>query len=750
MLPSSFTKVISALSLAAFILIASVGYMVIDNVNSKLLDSREQQFYIESKSRGDSLVSYIENLTHNFASYARLPSFKSIRFYSLTLNDLAVEENTRQLELFFLDLLKNSEYLKSIQYINNDGRVVFEIADSSILSNKSVIVDKAVFNHLLGHEMQPGWTHIDLAPNIEDEPVILRWWIPVYPSQSHRSGFLVFNVKSSLLQNKLEEISEPGQTYVLIRKSEARIGYNKHILSSEVIPQEMLQKGIFWSYSRKLPFVDLDWSITIIGDRDVYIEEINALQSAINYGFIPAAVLILILLLYVFYKKIKADSHIHHLAYYDSLTGLINRHQFDSVLSATLDEAKEHGGSHALLYIDLDQFKVVNDTCGHAAGDKLLEQLSLHLKKAVRESDSLARLGGDEFALLLNNCAEDSAVRIANKILSNLSDFRFSWDEKYFTVGASIGIASIKGINDSSSHVMRRADLACYMAKELGRNRVHVYADEDKSLDDMHGEMQWVSKIKQGLDNNNFFLVVQAIKPLSEDSSNTMRYEILIRLNEKNTIIEPGAFIPAAERYSLMPEIDRWVIDKSFSFLKKLRTSPATWKNNFAFSINLSGHSLSDDRLLPYIIEKFDQYEIPHDSICFEITETAAISNLAVAMNFFKEIKTLGCRLALDDFGSGLCSFSYLKSIPVDFLKIDGSFISRMLDSSLDMAIVTSIKEISMATNSKVIAEFVSNSDTMHKLSELGIDYAQGYWISEPAPINSLLKLVDINSLHSA
>ena len=517
-------------------------------------------------------------------------------------------------------------------------------------------------------------------------------------------------------------------------------------LTSEPITNTLDLHNKEWIITDDLSLSGLNWKIHIIGNEETYTEGIDTTQSVINFGLIPASVLILIFMAYVYRKKIEADRRIHHLAYYDSLTGLVNRHQFDNTLNSALIETQEHDSHHALLYLDLDQFKIVNDTCGHLAGDKLLEELAAHLKHSVRESDMLARLGGDEFALLLNLCPEEKAIAIANTILSTVSDFRFIWKDKSFSIGVSIGVVFITNPDETASNILRKADLACYMAKELGRNRIHIYTDDDQNLEERHGEMQWVVRIKQALDDDLFFLVIQQILPLKEEFAHEQRYEVLIRLKENKSTIMPDAFIPAAERYGIMSDIDRWVVEKSFYFMNKLLNSPVEKNKDIVFSINISGATLGHKDFFLYIKDKLVQHKIPPESICFEITETAAISNLSIAMDFIQNIKELGCSLALDDFGSGLCSFSYLKTIPVDYLKIDGSFITRMLDNPLDMAIVMAIKEISLATKSKVIAEYVSSVEIKEKIQEIGIDYAQGFSIAEPAPINSLFKLVDVNS----
>lgn len=727
-------------------LLIVVAYMIYDETNQTLLKQQEQQFYAESISRIDAFKNHITNTTQMLKTYAQLPSFKSIRFYSLTLNQLAVEENIRQLELFFFDIQNRNKYLTGVRYIDNDGNEIFKVDKSTIYSNLGNISHNENVKHSLKQNLGPDSFHLDVIRDALGKPESLFWWLPVYVSSTKRSGYLVFEVDIHLISNEVIDISETGLTYVVIANELDDISKGHYQLISEPLPDNIDLDNKQWVVSSDLPFSGLNWKINVIGNQSVHTEGITTLQSEIKYGFVPACIIFLLFLFYVFRKKVEADKHIHHLAYYDSLTGLVNRHQFDNALNAALEEMREHNDNHALLYIDLDQFKVVNDTCGHVAGDKLLEELAAYLKHSVRESDMLARLGGDEFGLLLNICPEDMTISIANKLLAAISDFRFVWNDKSFSIGASIGVVFISDPDETSSNVLRKADLACYMAKELGRNRIHIYTDDDQSIGERHGEMQWVARLKSAIDNDLFFLVAQPIVPLTHNKIVHQRYEMLIRLKEQDMVIEPGAFIPAAERYGIMPEIDKWVIDKSFSFMAKLRHSPIEQYKNIVFSINVSGLSLGDKNFFPYIKDKFSQYDIPHEAICFEITETSAITNLTVAMDFIHSIKSMGCSLALDDFGSGLCSFSYLKSIPVDFLKIDGSFVSRMLDNALDMAIVVAIKEISIATGSKVIAEYVSSDEIKDKLQELGIDYAQGYGISEPLLMNKIFKLVDINA----
>ena len=742
-----YTKLIAYITVTGFLMITIAGYYVFYEMNASLLKQHEEQFRTESETRIQIFKEHIINITENFQAYSQLPSFKSIRFYSLTLNQLAVEENKRQLELFFFDIQRNNSYLEKIRFVDNDGNEIIKVDKNSIQYNLNNISQNTDVMHLLERNIKPDEIHIDAIRDVSGSPKSLVWWIPVYVSSSKRLGYLAFNVNVSLIEKEMKGSSDAGLNIVVITNDLDDFLKGDHQLISEPLPDGISLQDSTWVTSDELPLNSLNWKIHVIGNKALYLEGINTVQSVVNFGLIPASAFILLFLIFIYRKKLEADKHIHHLAYYDSLTGLVNRHQFDNTLSNALTETSEHDTQHALLYLDLDQFKVVNDTCGHLAGDKLLEELSVHLKRSVRDSDMLARLGGDEFALLLNACPEDKAINIANKMLSDVSDFHFVWKDKSFSIGASIGVVFIVEPDESASNILRKADLACYMAKELGRNRIHVYTEDDQYLEERHGEMQWVSRIKRALDKNDFFLVVQKILPLDDEVHASQRYEILIRLNDNNKTIPPDAFIPAAERYGIMPNIDRWVIENSFAFMEKLRNSPADVNKNIIFSINISGLTLGEKNFFLFIKEKLSHYNIPPESICFEITETAAISNLSIALEFMNNVKTLGCSLALDDFGSGLCSFSYLKSIPVDYLKIDGAFVTQILDNPLDMAIVIAIKQISLATGTKVIAEFVSSEEIKVKLKELGIDYAQGYSVAKPIAINQLYKFVDVNAL---
>ena len=431
----------------------------------------------------------------------------------------------------------------------------------------------------------------------------------------------------------------------------------------------------------------------------------------------------------------RADEQISFQASHDSLTGLVNRYEFERRAERMLSTILEDENEHALCYMDLDQFKVVNDTCGHAAGDEMLRQLGLLLQDTVRNRDTLARLGGDEFGVLMEHCSLDDANRVAISLQKAIQDYQFSWEEYSFRVGVSIGLVPITVSTTSHTELMKEADAACYMAKEKGRNRIHVYRSDDTEIAQRHGEMQWVTRLNQALNEDNFCLYAQLIEPL--DGSEEKHYELLIRMtDETGNIIPPGAFLPAAERYNLISQVDRWVITKAFDLLED---NPEFLKQIDACSINLSGQSLADMDFQQFVIDTFMDSDISPEKICFEITETAAITNLSAAKLFITKMKVLGCRFALDDFGSGLSSFGYLKNLEVDYLKIDGMFVRGIVDDPIDHAMVKSINEIGQVMGMKTIAEFVENEMIKGMLKEIGVNYAQGYGIEKPMPFDKLL-----------
>lgn len=423
-------------------------------------------------------------------------------------------------------------------------------------------------------------------------------------------------------------------------------------------------------------------------------------------------------------------------AYHDELTGLVNRREFNNRLERVLKTIKIEKTENALCYMDLDQFKVVNDTCGHIGGDELLKQLATLLQKNIRQRDTLARLGGDEFGVLMERCSMERAEGVARNLHQAISDFHFIWEGKTFNIGVSIGLVPVNSASESMTMVLKQADTACYAAKDAGRNRIHIYHDEDEELSLRHGEMQWVSKINQALEDNRFHLVYQSIVPLGNDVNKGEHYELLLRMtDEGNKIISPGSFLPAAERYNITPKLDRWVINTAFNWFAN---NPQHLNDLYQCSINISGLSLGNEDFLNFIVQQLDEYSIPANKICFEITETAAISKLTSATSFINILRKIGCKFALDDFGSGLSSFAYLKNLPVDYLKIDGVFVKDIVDDPIDLAMVRSINEIGHVMGKKTIAEFVENKEIFDKLKEIGVDYAQGYGIAKPKPMDEM------------
>ncbi|HLK70616.1 MAG TPA: EAL domain-containing protein [Steroidobacteraceae bacterium] len=423
-------------------------------------------------------------------------------------------------------------------------------------------------------------------------------------------------------------------------------------------------------------------------------------------------------------------------ASHDLLTGLVNRREFENRLERALKSAKARESSYALCYLDIDQFKIVNDTCGHSAGDALLGQVGALLKSKVRWRDTLSRLGGDEFGILLESCSLDEAMRMAETLREAVRAFRFSWEERVFRLGASIGVVPISADNEDVAAILSAADAACAAAKEQGRNRVHSFAENDIELMRRRREMQWAARINAALEEGRFELFRMPIQPLQKPESGA-HYELLLRMRDENgRIVAPDTFIAAAERYGITPNIDRWVIENALRWL----VSEADERERLALcSINLSGQSLGDDKFLSFVIDQFHRSGLDASKICFEITETAAVQSFSQANRFIQALRELGCKFALDDFGTGLSSFGYLKHFPVDFLKIDGSFVREILHDPIDREMVRSINEIGHLTGKQTIAEFAENAEIIQMLTNLGIDYAQGYGVAQP---QRLLKAV--------
>ncbi len=433
----------------------------------------------------------------------------------------------------------------------------------------------------------------------------------------------------------------------------------------------------------------------------------------------------------------RMAQQLSHQASHDALTGLINRREFEVQLRAALDSAREGNGTHALCYLDLDQFKIVNDTCGHVAGDEMLKQVAGRLRERVRRADTLARLGGDEFGVLFWNCPLDVAEKLADDLRSEILATRFSWHDRAFEIGSSIGLVPIEADSGTITDLLSAADSACYAAKDRGRNRIYVYQPDDMLLAQRHGEMQWVSRIARALDDDRLLLYVQPILSLN-DVQEDGGWEVMVRMRDENgEVVPPMAFIPAAERYHVMPSIDRCVISKSLELLAG--QAPAGLSSELRLNINISGQTLSEESFVEFVIGEVHRTGANPEALCFEITETSAIANLAYATRVIAVLGDLGIRFALDDFGSGLSSFGYLKNLNVNYLKIDGAFIRDIVDDPIDMAMVGSINHIGHTLGLKTIAEFVETPDILDAVRQLGVDYAQGYAVSRPLPIEEAI-----------
>ncbi len=431
-------------------------------------------------------------------------------------------------------------------------------------------------------------------------------------------------------------------------------------------------------------------------------------------------------------KERRLHRALHYQASHDALTGLINRREFENRLNAAVEDAKQDKEArHALLYLDLDQFKLVNDTCGHPAGDQLLKQITGMLQARIRSGDTLARLGGDEFGILLRDCVLDQALRIADTLRQAIRDYRFIWQDGVLAVGVSIGIVEITKETATVANLMSAADVACYTAKDAGRNRVELYQADN--VPERHREMHWVSKLTRACDDSSFEVFYQPIVPIGTNSDEREHFELVLRLRDENGAwVTPAQFIPAAERYNVMPSIDRWVVRQA---LDRVVYRVESGMKPFTVAVNLSGTSLNDERFLEYLITELGNHELTEGAMCFEITETAAIANLGNVVHFMRELKTRGCRFALDDFGSGLSSFMYLKTLPVDYLKIDGQFVENVARDPIDRSMVEAISQVGRAMGILTIAERVESEEVLLELGRLGIAFAQGFHIAVPKPV---------------
>jgi len=442
----------------------------------------------------------------------------------------------------------------------------------------------------------------------------------------------------------------------------------------------------------------------------------------------------------VFRDVSAARQHTERLSWqasHDALTGLVNRKEFDLRLEDAIRSAKAETKNHALCYIDLDRFKVVNDTCGHTAGDELLKQIALLLKSRLRASDTLARLGGDEFAVLFEDCSLDKAQEISDQLLEQIRTFRFVWANRIFTVGASMGIVAITQSSSDARHIVSIADTACYRAKEAGRNRIHVFRYGNAELTARGEQMDWVSRLTQALEQDSFCIYGQSYRALSDGASPDAYTELLLRLvDAQGEIVPPASFVPAAERYSVMPAVDRWMVSHAFQAYRELS---GKFGPSAIFGIDLSGTSLSDDKFSEFVLAQAKHHGVPPQAICFEITEMAAINQLPRTAAFIRTLRDRDFKFALDHFGAGMSSFGYLKNLPVDYLKIDSSLVREIKTDPVSLSIVSGINQIAHTMGLRTVAEYVDDPEVLKALRDIGIDYAQGYLISRPQPLSQML-----------
>jgi diguanylate cyclase (GGDEF)-like protein/PAS domain S-box-containing protein len=427
-------------------------------------------------------------------------------------------------------------------------------------------------------------------------------------------------------------------------------------------------------------------------------------------------------------------------ASHDALTGLANRREFELKLQRAIEMTQATGAQHAVCYLDLDRFKVVNDTCGHVAGDELLRQLGQVLQLKVRSADVVARLGGDEFVLLLHNCGPSDALQVANDLLRAVAAFQFVWAQHTFTLGVSIGVVMVNSNFRRLAQVMNAADTACYSAKDAGRNRIHVFQEDAEVVARRHGEMEWVARAKRALVDNRLFLEAQPILALGGRASEALQYELLVRMRDENgRAVPPGAFLPSVERCNLSVRYDRWVITAALDWIARNETAMTRVAR---FFINLSRDSVVDPETASFVRQALSSAGVAPDRVGFEITENVAIANLSRANHLVNDLRRIGCVTSLDDFGSGVSSFAYVKALAVDYLKIDGMFVGNISQDRVDYAMVRSIKEIGHVMGKKIVAESVETAAVLEKLREIGVDYAQGFQVGEPRPIEELASIV--------
>lgn len=580
---------------------------------------------------------------------------------------------------------------------------------------------------------------------------------PIYRSLVEVEDFSGIEDEPRLL-GKLTANLEIGHVYVSF-STQPLLDLRKDLIAKIVVIGGfglLLSALMAWQIGRNItkPIQEIAWAVNKVGEGSYHhtiAENSSGELATLQKGFNSMAKSLKSAYENMQEKILEATDMLRHQAQHDDLTGLINRREFENRLERCLARLEEARPQHVLCYLDLDQFKLVNDTCGHGAGDELLKQISVLFAHRVRDKDTMARVGGDEFALLLENCSLSDAQQIVNDLLKLVRDYRFAYDDKVFNLGLSVGMVVIDTSFQTASSVMQAADAACFSAKKAGKNQSYLYSAGDVEMMQRQSAVAVVSDLTSTIDDEQFILYCQPIVPISPYASArekaVQHYEVLIRkFDAAGQLIMPTSFISSAERYHLMPNIDRWVIKNTFAAYRQL-LDVSRDNCDYLFSINLSGTSLGEKGLLGFIREQFAIYAIPPNSICFEITETAAIVNLKNTINLFTALRKIGCKFALDDFGSGMSSFMYLKNFEVDYLKIEGSFVREMNINRIDHAMVRSIHSVAEALNIKTVAEFVENEEVLNELRTIGVHYGQGLHLGSPVAIKKLIE--KFNSLNT-
>ncbi len=532
----------------------------------------------------------------------------------------------------------------------------------------------------------------------------------------------------------------------IIKRSRVAKEYNDtaadNLLSD--LPKEDVQNQLLLANkARKEMLTSLD-KLVVLQEKVTHsvINEAKKYQETISHIILLLSLAAFFIALYIAQLVIretsKKNSEIHFQATHDELTKLVNRKEFNHRLKEAFNNARDNHETHALCFLDLDNFKTINDSCGHKAGDELLIQLTRTIKNNIRSHDTLARIGGDEFGLLLEGCSLDKAVEIAEGIISLIKNYEFNWQDKKLHVGVSIGLVMITRATQNIEKALSEADTACYVAKDMGRNQVHLHGLDDDLVKKMHKELSWVADINNVENINRFSLYLQKIESIQTGKATSM-YEVLLRLNDdEGTLISPGSYLPAAERFSLMKNVDRWVIKKTFKQLSKLyETIPNC---NVQLFIKISENSLTNQTFSDFVIKQYKKHNIAHDAVCLEISEALAVKNINQTADIISALRKHNIKFALDNFGSGISSFSYLKNLPVDYLKIDGNIIKNISHNTTDKAMVAAINQIGKVMNIETIAKHVENVFTLNQLKDIGIDYAQGFYLGKPKQINECIE----------